>query len=352
LLKPGPHTVTVTIPAPKYAGNYVFLISVKDDDALQDKGGRQRYALQHNERGDYPGAIAWAFSGVTGIEQNMGNGAQYCYDGLHALGYNQMKDYANYYTDPFLNNIRGPLESGFFTPGGYFSTGDNHLQVAAIIGHGSPDGRTIYISQIGIFRKYKKYLTTLGSYDNKTQFYNTGKTHYAINSAYLAQEHLLIESINSTNQPISSLRLAYMKMVIVSACDMDYGQGNGIPDVLLTNGVRCVVVLGQHDLPVNDADVFFEGDGNNGRGFFDCLKGDSKNNILPMTVADAVKTANATVNRKYPGAVAGYSAGIDKNRPVDPGYNDDAPGADPRKGVSVDFEAKCYGQTNMIVATQ
>ena len=257
LLKPGPHTVTITIPAPKYAGDYVFLISVKDDDALQDKGGRQRYALQHNERGDYPGAIAWAFGGGSGIEKDMGNGAQYCYDGLHALGYNQMKYYEPYYTNPVLDNVRGPLESGFFTQGGYFITGDNHLQVGAIIGHGSLDSRTIYISQIGTVIKHKKYLTTLGAYDNSNQFYNTGKTHYAINSAYLAQDHLLVDSINSTNQPISSLRLAYMKMVIVSACDMDYGQGNGIPDVLLANGVRCVVVLGQHDLPVNGRGCIF-----------------------------------------------------------------------------------------------
>ena len=47
-LQPGPHTVLVSIPTPNQEGDYKFLVCVKDNAANRDKGGRTRYALQHN----------------------------------------------------------------------------------------------------------------------------------------------------------------------------------------------------------------------------------------------------------------------------------------------------------------
>jgi len=50
-LTPGQHTVSVPIPSPTLDGNYTFLVSAQDNDANNDVAGRQRWALQHNQKG-------------------------------------------------------------------------------------------------------------------------------------------------------------------------------------------------------------------------------------------------------------------------------------------------------------
>ena len=45
-LTPGAHSVSTSVPGPD---EYVFLVSPLDQDASSDRGGRNRYALQHNQ---------------------------------------------------------------------------------------------------------------------------------------------------------------------------------------------------------------------------------------------------------------------------------------------------------------
>lgn len=49
-LTPGAHTIIVSLPSPQVTGDYIFLISAQDNDADNDKAGRQRWALQHNTK--------------------------------------------------------------------------------------------------------------------------------------------------------------------------------------------------------------------------------------------------------------------------------------------------------------
>jgi len=49
-MTPGLHTITVTMPSLQLEGDYVFLISAKDNDADHDVVVGQRWALQHNAK--------------------------------------------------------------------------------------------------------------------------------------------------------------------------------------------------------------------------------------------------------------------------------------------------------------
>jgi hypothetical protein len=220
-LTPGNHVVPLTMPSPQYAGTYTFLITALDSHPESDKFGRQRYALQVNNRGQVPGAIAWG-------QRDMKQQAQFFWEQCNAMGYNQLPKFADWYYEPVIANIRGPLQLDY-----------NPLRVACFTGHGTSDGSVIKLAD-------NKFLVSSNlSITQNTQAINGG-------------DCLILDTIGAgKGVPNPQRPLSYLQLVLISACDADKIGGDSIVQKLLDLGVQCVVVAGNHEQNRNLSDDFF-----------------------------------------------------------------------------------------------
>jgi hypothetical protein len=221
-LTPGDHVVSMTMPSAQYAGTYTFLVTAQDSHAADDKFGRNRYALQVNNRGQVPGAIAWAHG-------QLQSQAQFFFQQCQKMGYNELPPpYHDWYHDPVIADIRGPLQLR-----------NNPLRVACFTGHGSSDGSVLALSGNRFLVSSSQSATKNSTEINGGDFLN------------------LDTIVAPPGTPNNALPLSYMQLVVVSGCDSDQQGGDTIVQKLLNLGVKCVVVAGNHAQNRNLSDEFF-----------------------------------------------------------------------------------------------
>jgi hypothetical protein len=279
-LLPGQHTVTVTMPSPQIAGTYVFLVSARDNHADRDKGHRQRWALQHNDKAEMPATIAYS-------HYDGNSHASLFADAMKRMGYKRHPnpwdgdDYDWWLSSPSISQMRTPLEDPFVVNNnvtGYHNP--KRLATVLFSGHG------------------KNPYALLVNGNNKDPNPPAGSQRYVVTSAYWndhpwiqAQHCLIIETVQPGAMPFSNLDLVFL-----IGCDLDPKNGldqgddtGSLGKRFCELGAKFVIVSGWHDMITKPNETFL-------KGFF------LPNLERGMTIWEANDRAVKDLNKRYHGA--------------------------------------------------
>lgn len=313
-VSPGTHTITLTFPSSDLGGTYTFLISPQDQDLDKDRGGRLRYALQHNQSVSKSCAIAFtASSGDTDIfftdrkdfltaiqamrYKTMPLGSDPSGKPLNRYGY-----YSDAYnaspTDVTVSTMRRALEQKF-------PAQPKRLKVIMFAGHGAADGNSIQVRKT----RQMKDLVVSHAYHISSPHIAGDFTGFPSNHQDYADnttDALELDTIaplgaGGTSAPTA---LSNLDLVLLVACfqgiagvaTANTNGGDGALGSQFVNlGAGCVVRVGAADLYTSCEDVFLNGPPTfPAQGFMNMLK--AQNMTIAAAKAAALSNATAYLN--------------------------------------------------------
>ena len=277
LLSPGPHTVTISIPSPQY-GISDFLLSVQDNDALTDKGGRKRYALQIGEDPVSNYFVAFSHDATQTLPSPF-------IAAMTKLGYKPMPGFQPSYIDPVIAPIRSALQ--------YLQKNAKPLRVLMVAGHGGPSGAT------SILRGNQASETDTARRDvvSTWSFYDT-HPYEQHHDCYILEDTAPLASNKSSDGRYHSLpnSLSNLDLVLLIGCH----QGTTVSSNTVTTlssefvalGAKCTVTVGSDAQLAGFVDFWLNGNTDTRYyvfpGFFALLQKNPK-----MTISQAqILTSN------------------------------------------------------------
>ena len=240
-LAPGAYNFPISVPSPVDGGLDVFLVSALDQHAAQDKGHRQRWALQRNNQ--YWGSDTVGFS-----HGDFYSLAKDWWNGMTPLGYKQLPEDSgvpNYQNEPTTAQMRSSME--------YKTLVGNRYQkpLGAILFAGHGDGSGGYLIMAGAL---------YGNGKSMSQRYLCTQSWYNDHQALASQQDcLILDTIVPTNK---NTALSNIRLVVLIGCGQL--QGSNLTESPLaadfcSHGAGCAVDVGMDGQTLNYASSWLTG---------------------------------------------------------------------------------------------